>query len=78
MHLDYVQQTLRNLMKENGFTLKKIRNNQTIKNSDYAKLVFLANTPVQDKFLWTSLEQAAKNIDLNMDSHKTEFVCFEH
>ena len=54
----------RNLMKENGFTLKKTRSRsypaETITNADCADdLVLLANTPAQAESLRHSLEQAA-------------------
>ena len=59
--LDYVLRTLINLLKENGFTLKKTRSKlypvQTITDTDYTDDI--ANTPAQARSLLHSLEQAA-------------------
>ena len=54
--LDYVLRTSIDLMKENGFTLKKTRSRrypiQTIMNADKADdIAFLANTPTQAESL---------------------------
>ena len=67
------------LLKKNGFILKKARSKwypeDTITNVEYTDdLVLLANTPVQAKSLLHSLEQAARVIDLYVNSGKTEFV----
>ena len=52
IYLDYVLRTLTDLMKENGFTLDKVRSRrypaQTIADADYADdIALLANTPYQ-------------------------------
>ena len=36
----------------------------------------LANTPTQAKTLLHSLEQAAAGMDLHVNAHKTEYLCF--
>ena len=61
---DYVLRMSTDLMKENGFTLKKARTKwnptQTIANIDNAvDIALLANIPTQAKSLLHSLEQAA-------------------
>ena len=66
------------LIKENGFTLKRARNRQylteIVTDLDYADdLGLLANTPLHVKTLQHSLEQAAGVIVLNVDTNKTEF-----
>ena len=74
--LDYLLRTLINLIKRNGFTLKKTRIRQypTVTDIDYANdLELLSNTPAQTKFLLHSLEQAPGDIDLYMNANKTEF-----
>ena len=38
--------------------------------------LFLANTPAQAKYLLYSLEQAAQNTVLYVNSNKIEFMCF--
>ena len=78
---DYVLQTLIDLVKENGFTLKKVRNRQypaqTITDADYADdITLLANTPTQAESLLQSLEQAAGSIGLYVNTNKTLFMCF--
>ena len=39
--------------------------------------MLLANTPTHAKSLIHSLEQAARNIGLHMNSNKTEYMCFQ-
>ena len=68
-------------MKENGFTLKKIRSRrypaETITDKDYADdIALLANTPTQAESLLHSLELAAEGIGLYMDADKTEYMRF--
>ena len=80
--LHYVLGMSIDLIKENGFILKKARSKQypakTITDTDYANdLALLANTPTQVESLPHSLEQAAGSIDLYMNANKTEFVCFK-
>ena len=74
-------QMLIDLIKENGFTLKKARSRwystETITDADYADdIAFLANTPTQSESLLHSLEQAAGGIGLNVNADKIEHVCF--
>ena len=74
--LDYVLQTLIDLMKENGFTLAKARSRrypaQTIMDVDYADVIaLLANTPTQAKSLLHSLEWSASGIGLLVNADKT-------
>ena len=69
------------LMKENGFTLKKARSRryltQTIMDTDYADdIVLLANTPTQAESLLYSLEQAAGSFSPYVNADKMEYMCF--
>ena len=80
--LDYVLRTSLDTIKEEGFTLKKARSRlypaQIITDADYADdLALLANTPAQAESLLHSLEKAAKNVGLYVNSDKTEFICFK-
>ena len=68
-------------MKENGFKLAKERSRrylaQTIMNADYADdIALLANTPAQAESLLYSLEQAAGDICLHLNTDKTEYMYF--
>ena len=50
---------------------------QKITDADYADdIVLLANTPTQVETLQHSLERAAAGIGLNINTHKTEYKCF--
>ena len=50
---------------------------KTITNADYADdIALLANTPDQAETLLHSLERAAAGIGLHVNTHKTEFMCF--
>ena len=67
------------LIKENGFTLKKKRTRQfptqNMTDVDYADdLLLFRNTPAQAESLLHSLEQAAGNIGVCVDTNKTEFM----
>ena len=51
----------------------------TITDTDYADdIALLANTPNQAETLLHSLERAAAGIDLYVNAHKTEYMCFNH
>ena len=68
-------------MKENSFKLTKERSrrypSQTITDMDYTvDIVLLANTPTQAKTLLHSLEWAAAGVDLHVNVHQTEYICF--
>ena len=68
-------------MKENGFTLTKVRSRryptQTIMDADYANdIALLANTSSLAKSLLHSLEKAAGGIGLHVNADKTEYMCF--
>ena len=68
-------------MKENGFKLTKERNRRysakTITNADYADdIAHLANAYSQAENLLHSLERVAAGIGLHVNSHKTEYMCF--
>ena len=81
MCLDYILPISIDLMKENGFTLKKSRSRwyrtKTITDTDYADdLVLFVNTLAQADSLLHSLEQVARGIGLYMNSDKTAFMCF--
>ena len=68
-------------MKENGFKLTKERRRrylaQTITDADYANdIVLLANAPAQAKTLQHILERVVAGIGLQVNTHKTEYMCF--
>ena len=76
-----ILRTLRDLIKENDFTLKKARSKQnhaeTITESDYTDCQALhANTPAQAESLLQIQEQEAGNISLHMNANKT-YMCFQ-
>ena len=67
--------------RENGFVLTKKRSRRypakTITDADYADdIALLANTPNQAETLLHSLERATAGIGLHVNTHKTEFMCF--
>ena len=79
--LDYVLRTSINKMKDNGFRLTKKRSRwypgQTITGADYADdIMLLANTRAKAETLLHSLEQVVADIGLHVNSHKTEYMCF--
>ena len=79
--LDYVLRTSIDKIRENGFELTKKRSKRypakTITDADYADdLALLANTPNQAETLLHSLERAAAGIDLHVNAHKTEYMCY--
>ena len=67
------------LMKENGFTIKKAKSRQypIIESNHTDYLALLANTPAPAESLLHSLDQAAGGISLFMNPNKIEFVCFK-
>ena len=79
--LDYGLRTYIDKIKENGFKLTKERSRrhpaQIITNADCVNdIVLLANTPAQAETLLHRLERAAAGIDLHVNAHKTEYMCF--
>ena len=79
--LDYVLRTSIDKIKENGFELTKKRSRRypakTITDADHTDYIaILANTPDQVETLLHSLERAAAGIDLHVNAHKTEYMCF--
>ena len=77
--LDYVLRTSIDKIRENGFELKKKRSRRypakTI--ADYANdIALLANTPNQAETLLHSLERATAGIGLHVNTHKTEYMCY--
>ena len=79
--LDYVLRTSFDKIRENGFELTKKRCRRypakTITHADYADdIAILANTPDQTETLLHSLERAAADIGLNVNAHKTEYMCY--
>ena len=79
--LDYVLRTSNDKIKENGFKLTKERIRRcpakTITDADYADdMALQANAPAQAETLLHSLERAATSIDLHVNAHKTEYMCF--
>ena len=50
---------------------------QTITDADYADdIALLANAPARAETLQHSLERAAAGINLHVNAHKTEYMCF--
>ena len=79
--LDYVLWTSIDKIKEDSFKLTKERSRRypakTITDADYADVIaLLANAPAQAENLLHSLERAATGIDLHVNAHKTEYMCF--
>ena len=77
--LDYVLRTSIYKMKDDGFRLTISRRYpaQTITDVDCANVIeLLINTPAQAEILLHSLERAAACIDLYVNAHKTELMCF--
>ena len=65
----------------NHFELTKKRSRRdpakTITDADYADdIALLANTPNQAETLLHSLERAAAGIGIDVNAHKTEYMCF--
>ena len=68
-------------MRENGFEMTKKRSrrysSKTITEADYADdIALLANTPNQVETLLHSLKRAAAGINLHVNTHKTEYMCY--
>ena len=79
--LHYVLRTSIDKIKENGFELTKKRSRKypakTITDADYADdIVILAHAPAQAETLLLSLEWAAAGIGLHVNTHKTEYMCY--
>ena len=66
------------LIKENGFTLKKAKSRryptQTIMDTNYKAL--LANTLNQAEHPLQSLQQVAGGIGFHVDADKVKYMCF--
>ena len=78
---DYVLRTLVDLMKENGFTLAKVRSRRypagMITDADYANdIVVLVNTPAKAESLLHNLERAVGDLGLHVNADKTESMYF--
>ena len=79
--LDYVLRTSIDKIRENGFKLTKKRSRRypakTITDADYANdIALLANMPNQAETLLHSLERDAAGIGLDVNAHKTEYMCY--
>ena len=79
--LDYVLTTSIDKIRENGFELTKKRSirypAKTMTAADYADdIAILVNTPNQAETLLHSLERSAAGIDLHVNAHKTEYICY--
>ena len=79
--VDYVLRTLIDKIRENNFKLTKKGSRRcpakTITDADYAEdIAILANTPNQAETLLHSLERAAAGIGLHVNTHKTEYMCY--
>ena len=78
--LDYVLRTSIDKIRENGFELTKKKSrrypSETITDADYADdIAILANTPNNGETLLHSLERAAAGVGLDVNAHKTEYMC---
>ena len=79
----YELQMTIDLIKENGFTLKKKGRSkhyptETMTSTDYTDdLALLSNTPTQAESPSYSLEKAAAGIGLYVNANKTGFMCFK-
>ena len=79
--LDYVLRASIEKIRENGFELTKKRSRRhsakTITDADYGDdIAILANTSNQAETLQHSLKRAAAGIDLHVNAHKTEYMCY--
>ena len=79
--LDYVLRIPIDKFRENSLELTKKRNRsyaaKTTTDADYADdIAILANTPSQAGTLLHSLERTAAGIGLHVNSHKTEYMCY--
>ena len=68
-------------IKENGFELTKKGSRRypaktIIDAADADDIALLANAPAQAETQLHSLERAAAGIDLHVNAHKTEYICF--
>ena len=65
-------------IKENSFNLTKKRSKRySAQTTDFADdIAFLANAPAQAETLLHSLERAAVGIELHVNAHQTEYMCF--
>ena len=80
--LEYLLRTSIDKIRENGFEPTKKRSRRypakTITDADYANdIAILANTPNQAETLLHSLERAATGIGLHVNTHKTEYMCYD-
>ena len=81
IRLDYVLRTSIDKIRENGFELTKKSSRRypakTITDANSADdIAILANTPDQAEILQHSLERAAAGIGLYVNTHKTEYMCY--
>ena len=79
--LDYVLRASIDKIKEIGFKLTRETSRRyptkTITDADNADdIALLANAPAQAETLLHSLERAAVGIGLHVNTHKTEYMCF--
>ena len=79
--LDYVFRTSIDKIRENGFELTKKRSRRypakTFTDADYTDdIALLANTPNKAETLLHSLERATTGIGLQVNAHKTEYMCY--
>ena len=79
--LGYVLRTSIDKIRENSFKLTKKRSRRyppkTITDADYDDdIAFLANAPTRAETLLHSLERTAASIGVQVNGHKTEYVCF--
>ena len=78
---DYMLRTLIDKIRENGFGLTKKRSRRypvkTITDTVYADdITLVANTRNQTETLLRSLERAAAGIGLHVNTHKSEYMCY--
>ena len=82
IYLDYILRTSNDLMKENGFILKKCKKQmvpaEAIMDADNINdMALLADTPNQTESLLDILGQVAGSISLHVNADKTEYMCFK-
>ena len=80
--IDYILWTSIDIIKENGFAVKKARSRrysaESLTDTDYADCIaLLANTPAQAESLLRRMEQAAEDIGLCVNTNKTEYMVFK-
>ena len=74
--LDYGLRPSIDKIKENAFKLTKKRSRRYLEKTITDDIALLANTLAQAETLRHSLERAAAGINLHVNAHKKEYMCF--